>query len=505
MEWMQMSAIVHFDTLYNAGPIDRRIFGGFVEHLGRCVYEGIYDPGNPLSDENGFRRDVMEALRPLGMPIMRYPGGNYVSACDWKDGVGPKEKRPRRPDYAWKSIETNQFGTDEFMAWCHAVGTAPMMAVNLGTAGATEAAQLVEYCNLPGGTLWSDRRKEHGHAEPYGVKLWCLGNEMDGPWQAGHVPAVEYAKRAYQASFLMKGLDSTIQTIAAGSSSNTMATYMQWDREVLEYCWPTVDFIAAHRYSSNERNDSPWFLAEGVEIDRVIRDYAGVIDYVRAAKKSSKRVHVSFDEWNVWYRARSGRHVDGGWNEAPHLLEEQYNLEDALVCAQYLSAFIRRADVVKVACLAQVVNVIAPILTRTNGVLIQSIYHPIALMSRNAGGLSLTPVVRGPVYRAGGRGEVPVLDVSATYDEAGGGVSVFLVNRNMTGELEVEIGLADRVVVGVPSVHVLGGDDVKAGNTWEQPDRIQPRSGQATVVDGRVRTRLPAPGFAAVCFSTEGR
>jgi alpha-L-arabinofuranosidase len=501
------NAVIHLDTHHHVGPVDRRIFGGFVEHLGRCVYEGIYDPGNPLSDERGFRKDVLEALRPLGMSVMRYPGGNYVSACDWKDGVGPREKRPRRPDYAWRSIETNQFGTDEFVQWCRVLGTEPMMAVNLGTAGATEAAQLVEYMNLPGGTLWSDRRKQHGHADPYGAKLWCLGNEMDGPWQAGHVPAIVYAQRAYQASFLMKGLDRSIETVAAGSSANGMPTYMQWDREVLEYCWPTVDFIAAHRYSSNERGDTPWFLAEGIEVEQIISDYAGLIDYVRALKKSTKRVHVSFDEWNVWYKARGGKHMDGNWGEAPHLLEEVYNLEDALVCAQYLAAFVRRADVVKVACLAQVVNVIAPILTRKDGLLVQSIYHPFALFSQNANGVSLRLAVDAPLYKAGARGEVPVLDAAVTFDDATGQAAAFLVNRDGSRELDVEIRLADRRATRVAGVDVMGGGgDVKAANTWEQPNRVRPQPGKATAGDGgSVSVRVPAPGFAAVRFATEAR
>jgi len=361
-----MRASVHLDTEHHVGPIDRRIFEGFLEHMGRAVYEGVYDPGNPLSDERGFRRDVLEALRPLGMPVMRYPGGNFVSFSDWRDGIGPKDQRPVRPDYAWRTIETNQFGLDEFIDWSATLGTRPLLAVNLGTRGTDEAAQLVEYCNLPGGTSWSDRRRRNGHAAPYDVTLWCLGNEMDGIWQAGHVPAAVYAQRAGQAGIVMKGLDPTIETIVCGSSGQTIATYMEWDRTVLEYCWDYVDYIAAHRYSENKRSDSAWFLAEGIAIDRTLDDYAALLGYVRAVKKSDKRVYLAFDEWNVYYRDRT---QDGKWAPAPHLVEEVYNLEDALVCAQYLASFIRHADVVKVACLAQIVNVVAPILTRPDGLL----------------------------------------------------------------------------------------------------------------------------------------
>lgn len=499
------NATVHFDTHFNVGRIDPRIYGGFLEHLGRAVYEGVYDPGNPLSDERGFRKDVFDALRPLAMPVVRYPGGNYVSAADWKDGIGPKDKRPRRPDYAWQSVETNQFGTDEFMQWTKAVGTAPMMAVNLGTAGAKEAGELVEYCNLPGGTYWSDLRKQNGHAAPYNVKLWCLGNEMDGPWQAGHVPAEVYAQRAYQASFLMKGLDRSIETVIAGSSARTMSTYMDWDRKILEYCWPTVDYISAHRYSDNSQDDAPWYLAEGVVIDQTIRDYAAVIDYTAAVRKSTKRVYLSFDEWNVWYRARGGKHAEGGWRTAQPLLEEHYNMEDALIVAQYLSAFVRRADVVKVACIAQIVNVIAPVLTRREGLLLQSIYYPFLAFSQHARGLSLTPSIASPTYKAGERGEVPTLDASASYDPASGELAVFLVNRNGAIDLTVDLRLDDRTIVSAIDASEMGGIDLKATNTWDKPDTVKPRKNVPVVTDGVARVTIPAPGFVALRLSTKGR
>jgi alpha-N-arabinofuranosidase len=498
-----MQATVHLDTQHNVGAIDRRVFGGFLEHLGRAVYEGVFDPGNPTSDEEGFRRDVLDALRAMGMSVMRYPGGNFVSCYDWKDGIGPRQRRPSRPDFAWKSIETNQFGLDEFMAWCRKLGTEPMMAINLGTGSIADAAGIVEYCNLRGGTYWADRRRENGHAEPYGVKLWCLGNEMDGQWQAGHVPADVYAQRAAGASILMKGLDPTVQTVVCGSSHRGMKTYMEWDRTVLEYCWDHVDYISAHRYSSNRRNDSAWFLAEGVEIDRILEDYAGLLGYVRALKRSSKRVYLSFDEWNVWYKNSEG---DGRWTRAPHLIEEVYNLEDALVCAQYLNAFIRRADVVKVACIAQIVNVIAPILTRREGLLIQSIYYPFLLFSQGAAGLSLLPVVKAPTYKAGERGDVPALDASVSFDPHGGTCGIFLVNRNAGEELTVGIDIADRKFTRVLSADVMGGRDLKAANTWDNPNTVRPAKGKAMAGgDGGLSVTIPAPGLAVVRAQTAGR
>ncbi len=484
---------MHFDTLYNAGEVDKRIFGGFAEHLGRCIYEGMYDPGNPLSDSNGFRIDVLDAIKKLRMPIMRYPGGNFVSSYDWKDGIGPRENRPAHPDFAWKSIEPNTFGTDEFMKWCELANTTPMMAINLGTKGAEEAAALLEYCNMPTGTYWADRRAENGHPQPYGVKVWCLGNEMDGPWQAGHVPAEEYARRADQAGKIMRGLDDTIELVACGSSGRGMATYLDYDRITLEYCWDLVSYVSAHRYSSNHRGDTAWFLAEGVEIDRVIEDYAGLFAYVRGLKKSDKQVYLSFDEWNVWYK---NMEMDGKWTQAPHLLEEIYNLEDALVVAQYLNAFIRRADVVKVACFAQVVNVIALLLTRQDGILAQTTYYPVQLMAEHTNGKSLTPVVKCPTYAAGERSEIPVLDVSATLTEEGE-LAVFVVNRSQTESVSLEIAFQDAVVESVIGVETLSGSDPKAVNSWENPHNVIPAQGSAALTNGNAILEIPALGFTA--------
>jgi alpha-N-arabinofuranosidase len=489
-------AEVHLHTEHRVAPIDERIFGGFLEHMGRAVYEGVYDPGNPLSDERGFRRDVLDALRPLGMPVVRYPGGNFVSAYDWRDGVGPKDGRPRRPDFAWRSTETNQFGTDEFIAWCRALGTAPMLAVNLGTAGPTEAAELLEYCNLPVGTSLADLRAAHGHREPYGVKMWCLGNEMDGFWQAGHVPAQTYAERARAAAGLMKGLDPTIETIVCGSSARALPSYLVWDRTVLEHCWDQVDYISAHRYSRNDRDDSASFLAEGVVIDEILTHYRGLLDYVRAIKRGFHRVHVSFDEWNVWYREMG---QDGGWTEAPHLLEERYNVEDALVCAQYLNAFIRHADIVKVACIAQIVNVIAPVLTRPEGLLVQTIYWPFKLLRDAVAGDALRAAVKAPEV-ATRRGDVPMLDVAATFDPETATGSASLVNRHPTEAIDVVVHVADRQVT-VTGATILTGDP-KAINDWDSPDVVAPARVDAVLDDdGAIRLTLPAPAHAVVRFA----
>ncbi|MCY4436219.1 MAG: alpha-N-arabinofuranosidase [Chloroflexi bacterium] len=491
-----MEASIRLDTARHVGEIDRRIFSGFLEHMGRAIYKGIYDPGSPLSDANGFRTDVGEALRRLGMPYMRYPGGNFVSNYDWRDGVGPQDRRPVRPDFAWRSIEPNTFGVDEFVDWCRWMDIEPMMAVNLGTLGPREAAELVEYCNFPGGTHWSDARRQNGNSEPYGIDLWCLGNEMDGPWQAGHCSAEAYAGKAQQAARLMRGIDPAIELVACGSSGRYMESYLEWDRVVLESCWEEVAYISAHRYSRNSQDDSAWFLAEGVEIDRVLNDYAGLLAYVRGVKRSDRQVYVAFDEWNVWYKDRK---IDGAWSPAPHLIEEVYNLEDALVCAQFLNSFLRHADIVKIACLAQVVNVIAPILTKPDGMLIQSIYYPLQLFSQHAQGLSLTPIVDGPTYTAGSRGEVPVLDVTASYHAESNSVCVFLVNRSLTDDVEVQVSFGDRRATAALKTAVLTGGDPKAHNTWEEPNVVRPNCGSSTVdASGQIDVVAPSLGLTVV-------
>jgi alpha-N-arabinofuranosidase len=373
-------ARVYVDSRRTIAPIDRNVWGSFLEVLGRAIYEGIYDPGNKLSDANGFRKDVMDEIRQLGVPIIRYPGGNFVSGYNWLNGIGPKQNRPRELDKAWNSINSNQFGTDEFMAWCKLVGTEPLMGLNLGTGTPEEAAALVEYCNVEKGTKWSDLRRKNGIAAPYNVKRWCLGNEMDGPWQIGHMSAVEYGTKAADAARQMRYVDPSLQLIACGSSGPFMPTYLEWDREVLEQCYDRVDGLSLHRYFENTTEstggDSSKFVAMNLTMDRQIAETVAVCDLVRGHKRSPKKLWLSFDEWNVWYRARSGDAVDGHKTEAPHLLEEVYNLEDALLVGGLVNTLMRNADRVKLACLAQLVNVIAPITTNSDGLFRHTIYYP---------------------------------------------------------------------------------------------------------------------------------
>ena len=382
--------------------LDRRLLGAFLEHLGRAVYTGVYEPGSPLADAKGFRTDVIEQLKGLSVPIMRYPGGNFVSGYNWLDGVGPKAERPTVLERAWNSLETNQFGTNEFIDWCKLVGTEPLLGFNLGTGTPETAVAYVEYCNLDKGTKWSELRRSHGYAEPHGVRYWCLGNEMDGPWQIGHMTAREYGRKARDAARQIRVIDRSLQLIACGSSNTILPTYLVWDREVLEECYDQVDGISLHNYYGNTPaltgNSSARYLAMNLDMERQILETAAVCDYVQGLQRSPKRLWLSFDEWNVWYRARTGPHVDGKRAFAPKLLEEVYNLEDALLVGGFLNSLLRRSDRVRLGCLAQIVNVIAPLMTNETSVLRQSIFYPYAWALQHARGRVLDLSVESETY-----------------------------------------------------------------------------------------------------------
>src|SRR5437762_3864714 len=503
-------ARVYVDSRRVTAPLDRNLFGSFLEHLGRAIYEGVYDPGSKLSDTNGYRKDVIGEIRQMGVPIVRYPGGNFVSGYNWLDGVGPKESRPRVLDRAWNATNTNQFGTNEFMAWCKAAGTEPLMGLNLGTGTPEEAAALVEYCNLDHGTKWSDLRRKHGFAEPYKVKRWCLGNEMDGPWQIGHMTATEDGIKAQDAARQMRYVDPSLQLIACGSSGPFMPTYLEWDREVLEQCYDYVDGLSLHRYFTNgpqdTGGDSAKFLAMNLSMERQIEETIAVCDLVRGHKRSPKRLWLSFDEWNVWYRARSGDASNGHRQYAPHLLEEVYNLEDALLVGGLVNSLIRHSDRVKVACLAQLVNVIAPIMTNAAGVLRQTIFYPYSWALQYARGRALSLAPEGPTYEVAavgrpteaigvagsGLGPVPYLDVVATHDPDSKTAALFILNRDLSGPRELELLWRDVTPTSVKTSQTLTGSDLKAVNTFEQPNRVTPQKMDAPKLGAHMTVQVPA-------------
>jgi alpha-N-arabinofuranosidase len=498
---------IFIDSRRTIAPLDRNLFGSFLEHLGRAIHEGIYDPASKLSDANGFRKDVLDEIKKLGVPIIRYPGGNFVSGYNWLDGVGPKQDRPRVLDKAWNSLESNQFGTNEFMAWCKAVGTEPLMGLNLGTGTPERAAALVEYCNVEKGTQWSELRRKHGFASPYNVRRWCLGNEMDGPWQIGHMTATEYGLKAQDAARQMRYVDPSLQLIACGSSGPLMPTYLEWDREVLEQCYDYVDALSLHRYFGNTPEetggDSEKFVALNLTMDRQIAETLAVCDLVRGHKRSPKKLWLSFDEWNVWYRERGGPAVNGNRQEAPHLLEEIYNLEDALLVGGLIITLLRNADRVKLACLAQLINVIAPIMTNATGLFRQTIYYPYCWALQFARGNVLSVLVQSPTYLVSHMDPVPYLDAAATLNPENGQTSLFILNRDLSKAREVEIVWEDNPGTRVLASWVLTGNDLKAVNSFEAPQRVQPQTlDKPSTNAGRTKFEVPARSYTVLQWTS---
>jgi alpha-L-arabinofuranosidase len=461
------------DPTFVLAPLDRRIFGTFVEHMGRCVYGGIYEPGHPTADQNGLRQDVIALTRELGVTIVRYPGGNFLSGYNWEDGVGPRDKRPKRLDLAWGSTETNEFGTNEFITWCKAVGVEPMFAVNLGTRGPDEARHFIEYCNHPGGTYHSDLRRSHGFEQPHDIRFWCLGNEMDGPWQICQKTAQEYGRVAQETAKVMRWVDPRVQLTACGSSHRAMPTYGQWEHEVLERCFEQVDFISLHQYFRNDSNDIQTYFTVIDDLNSFICEVAAIADAVAAKRRSPKRILLSLDEWNVWYKAHTPEDLrKPGWPVAPPLIEEVYNFEDALIVAGVLITLMNNADRVKVACLAQLVNVIGAIMTERGGpAWRQTIFHPFSQAARFG---------HGNVLRTVGDD----LPAAVLHDATSGRASVFVLNRGQEMELTVELrGLGRRKLIFASELHHA---DLKAHNSRAAPETVRPADHADAAISGGV-------------------
>ncbi|MDF1478525.1 alpha-N-arabinofuranosidase [Leifsonia sp. H3M29-4] len=499
-----MHASIVIDPNSTVGSVNRRLFGSFVEHLGRCVYDGIYEPGHPTADEHGFRGDVVELVRELGVSTIRYPGGNFVSGYRWEDGVGPREQRPRRLDLAWHSTETNEVGLDEFAAWTATVDAELMYAVNLGTRGVLDALDVLEYANIRSGTALSDQRVANGFAEPHGIRMWCLGNEMDGPWQLGHSTAENYGALAAKTARGMRQLDPDIDLVVCGSSGSQMSTFGEWERVVLEATYDEVDYISCHAYYEPKDGDYASFLASAVDMDRFIDAVVATADHVKALKRSDKTIDISFDEWNVWYQSRYNdvdkiTDVDQ-WPVAPRLLEDEYSVVDAVVFGGLLISLLRHADRVTAASLAQLVNVIAPIMTEPGGpAWRQTTFFPFAATSRLARGASLALRVDSPTHDTALHGEVRLVDAAATHDAQTGSTAVFAVNRSLTEPVELELDVLALGHVGSVSALTLHDDDMHATNSLHAPERVGlSQNPTARVLDGKVVVTLPPVSWTAL-------
>ncbi|MDX6228273.1 MAG: alpha-L-arabinofuranosidase [Frankiales bacterium] len=494
------SASAHLDPAFTVAPVNRRTFGSFVEHMGRCVYTGIYEPGHPTADADGFREDVLALTRELGVTVVRYPGGNFVSGYRWEDGIGPVEDRPVRRDLAWHSLETNEVGIDEFARWADKAGVEIMYAVNLGTRGVQESLDVHEYLNHPKGTYLSDLRRANGTEQPHGIRIFCLGNEMDGPWQTGHKTAHEYGRLAAETASALRSAEPGLELVACGSSGSTMPTFGSWESTVLELAYEHVDYVSAHAYYEELDGDLDSFLASAVDMDHFIDSVTATADSVGARLKSTKRINISFDEWNVWYLSRhQSAPTPEDWEIAPRVIEDHYNLADAIVVGNLLISLLRHSDRVTVACQAQLVNVIAPIVAEPGGpAWRQTIFHPFALMSRLASGVVLKIALSAPTYETSRFGAVSILDAVATYDAATGALTVFAVNRSTTGPVDFAVSVPAFGELEVVESWTLTGDPY-ARNTADEPDRVVPRELSGVgVAGGSLHAVLPALSWTAI-------
>jgi len=470
----QQHARIKIDIDRTIGEVDSMLYGNFLEHLGRAVYGGAYDPDSPEADEDGFRKDVIKAARELNVTQLRYPGGNFVSNYHWLDGVGP-ERIPRM-ELAWHRLETNEFGTNEFMQFVNKIGAKPYFAVNMGSGTMTEAQRWVEYTNVKEGPYYAELRKKHGYEEPWNIKYWSLGNEMDGFWQIGHLNAEDYSKKARETAKVMRLTDPSIKLIAAGSSNfRPGANPMEWNRKVLEELKDVVDYLALHIYVGNPNDNYYNFMSTPLVLEERTKIVKGLIREVmsRANRGDRPPIKIAWDEWNVWYRARAGEAMSGD-----RALEEHYNLEDALVVSGFLNAFVRNADVVKMANMAQLVNVIAPMFTNKNDLYKQTIYYPLQLFSEYTYGTSLDVFVDSDSYDTDqfyiGLGEsqtqqknVPYLDVSATYKD-NGEVIINVLNRHKDQAITTDIISQKGTFSGPFEVYEVNGPDIKAKNNFDE-------------------------------------
>ncbi len=478
-------ARVKIDSERIVGEIDPKIYGNFTEMLGRCVDGGIYDPGNALSDGAGFRKDVLKAVEDLHVTLLRWPGGNFSSNYNWHDGIGPRDQRPARLELAWGTVEKNDFGTHEFLQYCELIKTQPYLCANLGTGTWDEAQQWVEYCNSSADTAVTRMRQKNGREQPWAVKYWGLGNEMDGPWQMGHRSAEDYGAFALEAAKMMKWTDPSLKLVAAGSS-NFGADWIGWNRTVLQYLKHHADYLSLHTYVGNPDNNYYEFLSSNLELQERTKVAEGIIRGA-LADIPKRKIYIAWDEWNVWYRERGG-----GKERGRTILEEQYNLEDALVVATFLNTFLNNAHIVKIANMAQLVNVIAPIFTNEKGLFLQTIYYPLQLFASNSSGTALELFVESPTYTNETFGNVPYLDVSAAHDN--GTLVLNIVNRHLTDALPVTFELEDKAFSGGFEVALVNGPDIKAQNTFTASP-VKVANKQTSASGNRLRYECPPHSY----------
>lgn len=497
-----LKAEVICDKNFKIGEIDPRLYGSFLEHMGRVIYTGVYEPDHCKSDEEGFRSDVLEKVQEMGVTAVRYPGGNFVSSYHWEDGVGPRSDRPKKLELAWKAIETNEFGTNEFVHWARKAGVEPIFTVNLGTRGIEEAAQYIEYCNFPGGTQYSEMRKAHGVSEPYGIKMWCLGNEMDGEWQIGHKTAYEYGRLAAEAGKTMKLIDPDIELIACGSSLSNMETYPVWDMEVLEQTYDVIDYLALHQYYAGQEKGTKSFLAQTLDMEEYIKTIRSVAQVVKKKKRSDKDIKFSVDEWGVWALPSDSVNIEVSkepWKTAPPISEQIYTMEDALLFAGMQMVMLRNADVIKIACQSLLTNVSACIMTEKGGdVWLQTIYYPFCYFANYAKGTVLKSTVAGPSYECEEFKQVPYLDELIVWNAKEHEVVLFMINKSEDETLMAEAVLQNFIPKKIKAFISMSTEDKKMTNQQDH-NAVTPKQQEGGVlIENRCIVELAPLSFNMV-------
>ena len=522
---MQKAKLI-LDHDYKIGEIDPRIYGSFLEHLGRAIYTGIYEPGHPTADAEGFRQDTMKLVKQLGVPLVRWPGGNFVSGYRWEDGIGPRESRPRRPEMAWFSTESNQVGLHEFMSWAKKADAEVMMAINLGTRGPSEARDIVEYCNLNTNTYYADLRRKNGAKDPFNVKLWCLGNEMDGPWQVGHMSPEEYAGAVDKVAHAMKLAESGLELVACGSSGAYMPTFGTWEKTVLTKAYENLDFVSCHAYYFDRGHKTRTaasmqdFLASSEDMTKFIATVSDAADQAREANNGTKDIALSFDEWGVWYsdkwneqedqwkaEAAQGLHHEP-WPKSPHLLEDIYTAADAVVEGSLMITLLKHCDRVRSASRAQLVNVIAPIMAEEHGpAWRQTTFYPFAEAALHARGQAYAPAISSPTIHTEAYGDVPAIDAVVTWDEQARTGLLLAVNRDantphtLTIDLSGLPGLPGLGTLALSKAQLLHEDDPYRTNTAEAPEAVTPQPLDIAMnATGTCTATLPAISWISVEF-----
>jgi len=476
---------------FKISEIDPRIYSSFIEHMGRCVYEGIYEPGHSTADENGFRNDVKALIKELNVPMIRYPGGNFVSGYHWEDGIGPATNRPKRLDLAWRTIESNAVGLHEYMAWSKEMNIDVNMAVNLGTRGIDAARNLVEYCNFDHGTYWSDLRGKNGSDVPYHIKTWCLGNEMDGPWQIGFKTADEYGRLAAETAKAMKRVDDSIELVVCGSSNSKMPTFGSWEETVLDHTYEYVDYLSLHCYYGNQKDDLANYLAQSLDMNQFIKGVAAMCDYMKMKKHTKKTLHLSFDEYNICYHNLERDEDRKPWGFATPVAQDIFTFEDSLLFGCLMITLLKNCDRVKIACLAQLVNVLGPIVTEKDGkAWRQTIFYPFMQMSNHGRGVALSPVIESPEYDCEDFADVPYIESIAVYNKENQEITVFAVNRSIYEQMDFVVELQGYSLVKIAEFSEMAGYGIKMVNSAHN-ERIHPKSSQeAHIIDNKLYALL---------------